>query len=230
MDCVYICRSGDNEELRYSIRSIVKNLPHSKVWIVGYKPDWYTGDFIPVEDISSKFKNITNALRVVCDTEDISDDFILMNDDFFVLKPLDAMPNFVGGTLSEKINEYRNIDPRSRYANILDDTNIYLVKKGIETPMDYDLHVPMIMNRNNLKSVITDEAFPRSTYGNFFISGGEKITDVKAYSGSSSLRQRSVSLKNRDLPFISTEDGSFDYIRKTFLVDKFPEPSQYETI
>lgn len=227
MDCVYICRSGDNEELRYSIRSVVKNLPHVKIWVVGYKPDWYQGNFISVENTSSKFKNISNALRVVCDSDEISEDFVLMNDDFFILKPLDSMPNFIGGTLSEKIAEYRKIDPRSRYANILDDTNIYLMKNGIDVPIDYDLHVPMTMNRKNLKSVITDEAFPRSTYGNFFLSGGQKIEDVKAYSGSSSLRQRSVNLKN-DLAFVSTEDKSFDHIYKTFLVNEFTEPSEYE--
>lgn len=228
MDCVYICRAGDNEELRYSIRSVVKNLPHSKIWLVGYKPDWYVGNFIPVEDVSNKFFNITNALKVVCDSDEISDDFILMNDDFFVLKPMESVPNFIGGTLSEKISEYRSIDPRSRYANFLDNTNMYLIKCGIKNPIDYDLHVPMVMNRTNLKSVITHEAFPRSVYGNFFLSGGQKISDVKAYDEGSALRKKSVNYFSPDLPFISTEDKSFSLIYRKVLVNKFTEPSQFE--
>lgn len=228
MDCVYICRAGDNEELRYSIRSVVKNLPHSKIWLVGYKPDWYTGNFLPVEDIGNKFTNITNALRSVCEHDQISDDFILMNDDFFILKPMDSMPNFIGGTLKDKIAEYRLVDPRSRYANLLDNTNMYLIKCGIKNPIDYDLHVPMTMNRTNLKSVITNEAFPRSVYGNFFLSGGEKISDVKAYSEISPLRKRSVNYLKLDLPFISTEDSSFSVVYRKVLAGSFTEPSEYE--
>ncbi len=44
-DVVYVVRPGDkNEELRYSIRSVIANLPHRKVWIAGYKPTWLSDD------------------------------------------------------------------------------------------------------------------------------------------------------------------------------------------
>ena len=58
MDLVYICKPGDNEELRYSIRSAVKNLKFDNLYLVGGKPDWYDGKFIAVEPIPNKFKNL----------------------------------------------------------------------------------------------------------------------------------------------------------------------------
>ena len=79
MDYVYICRSGDNDELRYSLRSIEENMPDGRVWVVGHRPLWYIGDFIPVEDIGGKFDNIKNCIKVVAENQDISNNFILMN-------------------------------------------------------------------------------------------------------------------------------------------------------
>jgi len=89
MDYVYVCRPGDNEELRYSIRSTVKNLPEGRIWVVGGKPDWYTGDYIYVQQTGIGHPNVWKQLDVICATEDISDDFVLMNDDFFTVKKLD---------------------------------------------------------------------------------------------------------------------------------------------
>ena len=94
MDYVYICREGDNEELRYSIRSVVANATHDKIWIIGYKPDWYIGNYIQIENIGSKFENITNCHKILPDIGALSEDFVIMNDDFFILKSLGKMPTF----------------------------------------------------------------------------------------------------------------------------------------
>ena len=57
MDFVYICKDGVNEELKYSIRSVVESFPEAIVWVVGGKPDWYIGNYIKVEQKESKYKN-----------------------------------------------------------------------------------------------------------------------------------------------------------------------------
>lgn len=41
MDILYLCRPGENLELRYSLRSL-RNVPHGRVWIFGDCPDWVT--------------------------------------------------------------------------------------------------------------------------------------------------------------------------------------------
>ena len=88
MDLVYICRSGDNEELRYSIRSMVANVPHDNLWVVGGKPSWYIGKHIPVKQSDDKYDNARNNLKAIVESSEISDRFILVNDDFYVTKPI----------------------------------------------------------------------------------------------------------------------------------------------
>jgi hypothetical protein len=99
MDYVYICRKGENEELRYSIRSVVKNTNCRNVWVIGYKPSWYNGNFVDFPDIATKFNNIINCTKAITDVGAISDDFVLMNDDFFFLKYRNSMPVYHGGPL-----------------------------------------------------------------------------------------------------------------------------------
>lgn len=227
MDYVYICRKGENEELRYSIRSLEKNLPDVNVWIVGYKPKWYTGNFIPVKDVSTKFNNIHNALSVIATHPDIADDFVLMNDDFFVLKPMSEIPIVHGGLLSEKIREYYRLSPSSHYAHLLSKANNFLVSRGIEQALDYDLHMPLPVNKQKLAETIKYRHMPRSLYGNLQGIGGTPQNDVKAYSGNSRLSERSISIDS-DTMFLSTEDDSFENSHHETISKLFPTPSKYE--
>ncbi len=226
MDIVYVCRKGDNEELRYSIRSVVKNLPESRVWVVGYKPDWYVGDFIPVEDTSGKFNNIRLALLAAANHPKVSKNFIYMNDDFFLIKPIKRLKTYSGGLLSDKVARYRQINPTSGYVISLKKTMECLNRLGIKNPIDYDIHVPMILNKQKLIDIAYLPFQTRSIYGNFYQIASETITDVKRYHSGSYMSN--MSYAGNKYPFISSEDKSFDLLKDTILADMFPEPSKYE--
>lgn len=227
MDCVYICRPGDNEELRYSIRSVVKNFPHSKVWLVGHKPDWYTGDFLEVEDVSRKFDNISNCYKAIIDCDEISDEFVLMNDDFFVVRKVDSFEPMYGGLLEDRVNEYQELSPISMYTRLLKQTLVSIKRGGILVPLDYEMHVPMAFKKAELSYVIDMAAMPRSAYGNFYNIGGVQIKDVKVYR-SSRLSSRSFDFEDSDFPYVSTDDSSFGLVYDKILKDMFSEPSSYE--
>lgn len=229
MDYVYICRPGKNEELRYSIRSVVKYASHNKIWVVGDKPDWYHGNFVEVPDTSTKFENIKACTAVIPEIGGISDDFVLMNDDFFLLTHVGKMPVYHGGPLADKLDKYIELGAR-QYAALLSRTYKNLIRQGIEVPLDYDLHVPMPMNKEKLKESIDKAYFPRSGYGNIHNMGGKLITDVKTYTDGSLLSERSYDFTSPEVPFISTEDGSFEKVYNNLLKDLFSEPSQYEII
>jgi hypothetical protein len=230
MDLVYICRVGENEELRYSIRSAVKNLPHDKIWVVGGKPDWYTGNFINVPNNTlNKFENILECMRIITNIEEISDDFILMNDDFFFIKAIDKMPVYHGGFLKDKIDRYVELRA-GKYASLLVKTYKDLIRQGIKNPLDYDIHVPMPMNKQKLKESLTKAYFPRSGYGNIHNIGGTLIKDVKAYFVRSPLYSNTYDYKQNDISFVSTEDSSFDYVYKAILKEMFLSSSPYEAI
>jgi hypothetical protein len=221
MDYVYICRSGDNDELRYSLRSIEENMPEGRVWVVGYRPNWYIGDFLPVSDIGGKFDNITNCIKVVSENKDISENFILMNDDFFALKKINEVPIFHGGLLKDKIERYKEQRMASKYIRLLELTYNQLLANNVKDPIDYDIHVPMKINKEKLRQTISVAYFPRSSYGNMAAIGGAKIKDVKMY-GSAKIDQKN------NFDFISTEDGSFVSLRDSFLKQKFSKTGKLE--
>jgi hypothetical protein len=227
VDLVYICKNGDNEELRYSIRSAVQNLPHSKIWVVGGKPEWYSGNFIEVPQSNSKYTNVRKILEEIRDNRSISEKFVLMNDDFFVIKPLKKVPNLHGGKLIDKVHQYQDLSMGSGYTRLLEQTYLRLIKMGIEEPLDYDIHVPMIMSRKGLREALKGNTLWRSTYGNVFSVGGKKISDVKVYS-SGPLKYKSYDINNIKYDFISTEDNSFEMVKEALLEDLFPMPSEYE--
>jgi len=227
MDLVYLCRPGDNEELRYSIRSAVKNLPHDNIWVIGGKPDWYAGDFIHVPQTASKYQNVRKSLAVLCDTNRISKDFVLMNDDFFIINPVETIEPQHGGQLIDKINTYEDLNPRSGYTTMLQQTYLGLLKMGVEAPLDYELHIPMVMNRRSLRRVLKDSILWRSAYGNLYSVGGEQVDDVKFYAHGP-LKRRSSSIKELKTNYLSSEDKSFIILLKTVLESRFPDASQYE--
>ena len=226
MDIVYICRPGDNEELRYSIRSVVKNIQYDNIWLVGNKPKWYKGNFLPVPDTSNRYENIRNAIESVSMNSEISEDFLLMNDDFFILKPLAEIPKFHGGLLINKINNYIDLTGINRYVKMLMNTHRFLLKHGIKDPLDYDIHVPMQMNRTNLTKIIHKKHFPRSMYGNIFNIGGTEIKDVKIYPSTSNLYPKSYSI-DASTTYLSTLDSSFEGVFG-LLQDMFRDKTEYE--
>lgn len=219
MDFVYICKNGDNEELRYSIRSVVKYFKNPNIWVVGGKPDWYSGNFIFVQDIGNKFVNINNAYKAIIKNNKISEDFILMNDDFFILSPKTTEYKFYSGLLQDKIVNHMKQYGNSVYARALKTAVDALKKEGIGSPRNYDIHTPMTFNKAKLAQVIDLSLAPRSVYGNIFIEDGQYMEDVKIYKGTSDI--------NFDSGLISTEDNSF-YLIKEYLEEKFKNPTCFE--
>lgn len=224
MDYVYICRDGKNEELRYSIRSVEKNMKPGKVWVVGYRPDWYIGDFIKVEDIGKKFDNIKNCIKVVSENNNISENFILMNDDFFAIKPIDCLENFHGGLLKNKIEKYKESRMSPKYIKLLTLTYNQLCDYGIKEPLDYDIHLPMMMNKTILREALKVAFFPRSAYGNIAQIDGKQISDVKIYANHNN---DFVNIENNNL-FVSTEDNSFLFLKDKILSKYFVDYSKFE--
>jgi hypothetical protein len=228
MDLVYICRNGENEELRYSIRSAVKNLPHDKIWVVGGKPSWYTGNYIQVNQTRNKYSNARENLKALADSEEISESFVLMNDDFYILNKIDSIPYMHSKTLDEKIKAREDLFSGNSYNKLLRET-IRSVSRKVEGPViDYELHVPMVMEKNKLSHVLKFTGLWRSIYGNIFSVGGTEITDVKVYVESSVFYPNSYRLDNLKYDYLSSSDDSFELVRSTILEKLFYTKSNYE--
>lgn len=233
MDIVYLVKNCQtNEELVYSLRSLV-NIPHDKVFVVGGCPSELDASkiiHIPIVQSGNKYKNTTNSLRYICQDSRVSDDFVLMNDDFFILEPItDPVKelNLCRGTIREVLDEMRkrhNFD--GQYMIGMNQMDIYLKDLGYKEPLSYELHIPFIINKNkflrlfslpNLESIKV--LHKRSLYGNMYLKDSKKIKDVKIY--------RDFFVPIGSDKFLSTEDISFPRV-KNYLKKLFPNKSDFE--
>lgn len=229
MHFVYICRSGENEELRYSIRSVLYNIPDALITVVGGKPDWYCGHYIEVKQTLGKYKNARENILEIIKSDEIPEEFILMNDDFYIMKPIDDIPIFHGGPFAEKVLLYEDLAPKSSYTGKLIHT--YKKCKGIDhidSPKDYELHIPFKVKKSLLLPIIRSKDTKklwRSFYGNYYSIGGEQIKDVKIYTRGP-LKSKSHIYTEEDI-FISSDDSSFEIIRP-ILQKKYKKRSALE--
>ena len=229
MDFVYICRSGPNQELRYSIRSLYANTNVNSIWVVGGKPDWYKGNHIPVRQDKAKYVNAQNNLKEIINNNKIPDQFILMNDDFYITRPLTSLPVYHGGSLVEKTINFKKYRS-GLYANKLAETVEILKSNGVQNPLDYAIHVPMTIHKENFEFAVNLGGSIRSIYGNMNRVGGIRlpVDDVKVHPAST-MYPKSFDYKTNEfnLPFLSTSDATFRDVYRGLLY-KFDKPSIHE--
>lgn len=235
LDVVYTLKEeDDNEELRYSLRSLAANMPHNNVFFAGYMPTWVRNVYhIPVEqDKGSKYLNSRANIMAACHSPEVTNDFILMNDDFFILQPTDYLEWHFRDTLDKVIQTFAlhgngpYLRGMKRTKQILEDLG-----QAVHGPIkSYELHIPMVFNKR--KRILTVELqelvnpnqdlFHSNTiYGNFWSMGGRRMKDVKIYD--------EKSLPPQNAQFLSTDDMSFKRGKVgEFVREKFPLRCIYE--
>lgn len=229
MNFVYICRGGVNEELRYSIRTVLGSFPEANIWVVGGVPTWYKGSRISIEQNSGKWNNAMLNLNAIVSSNEIPEEFILMNDDFFIVNEIKSIKHYHEGSLSEKIERYTRLKMDTNYIKKLGSTYAKLERMGIKEPLSYETHTPMVMLKERLGEVLQycPANLWRSLYGNIHQVGGEQITDVKVY-----YRDRFATISHdytdSKLPYVSTDDESFFILRDNLLKNRFKTKSKFE--
>lgn len=228
LDVVYFVREGDNEELRYSLRSVERNLPHRKVWIIGGKPEDINPDEfirIPQDGAGTKWDKVRANLELVATHDGITEDFVLMNDDFFINKPTEELPPAYRGTLREHYEAMeRQHHGTMPYSIELRRTERALENAG-KTTISYELHIPIIINRKKLLETVRE--FPnahgtRTLYGNTHRIGGERKKDVKIY-------PYSTTMPDDAWQFISSDDSTWGDTELTrYIQQRFPKKSKWE--
>ncbi len=230
MDIVYtLANNYTSEELRYSLRSLV-NVPHDKVFFVGGCPSWAKNVVhIPTEQNDTKWRNVPNNLLTVCKDERVSEDFIYFNDDFFVLQKIKNPVrdfNLYNSTVQSVLDKLNKKHPYpTPYMVGMAHTQNLLKELGKPEPLSYELHVPMVFNKDNFYKMFDIEGVRnidvlhyRSLYGNLYLIGGKDMRDVKVF--------RRAGFKTPD-KFLSCSNDGFNVI-KPFLDGLFPAKSVYE--
>ena len=224
-DIVYILRENINPyELTYSLRSVEKNFPHGRVWFIGGQPKGLTpdGSIKHKQTGGNKWELIRSSMWKALACDEISEDFFLFNDDFYIMKPFEGeFVNYHDGTLAERIEQLSH--PRlSPYGATLYKAEQELKILGKPT-LNYEVHLPMLFNKTKACEALKSCSSPqmRSVYGNFTETPHIQKKDVKVYD---------LETVPRAPDFLSTNDTIFnngkvgEYIRR-----RFTKPSRFET-
>lgn len=235
MDIVYTVKpSEENEELRYSLRSL-KNIPHRNVYFVGYKPSWVSSEVIHIDHPKvggGKIRSTNSNWLRVATTKDVSKLFVLFNDDFFVLKPVSKLPFMHLGSHAKFAKYYQDNHPLSSYTKVINNTTQRLTELGIEEAFSYELHIPTIISKQAVRLALFKSNFKFSPLNVRTIAlslmevGGKKVPDVKFYSNHEVGKNPVEPLSK--LTFVSTMDGAWDSKVGEFVKSKFKEKCKYE--
>lgn len=215
MDHVYMCRPGENEELRFSLRSLEAHVPHDQVFVVGGWPEWLTS----VEKIPLGVRGDTaEHIRTACAATAISDPFVLWMDDIYATEPVEGVPVLHNGPMRVHAG-------RTRWHSGHNATARWLKEKVTAAPLSYELHVPLIVHKGPMLVALArlrevHHRFPhkRSVYGNLAGLGGEYAVDSKIMNPRAPLPS----------PWVSSADATFASAVLPRINGLFPEPSRFE--
>lgn len=211
MDCVYILGSGslaNNEELRLSLRSLHENMIDlGKIYVVGEDPGFLPPDmlFHSNDCYKEKWKNAYHKVCVACGIFELSDDFLLMNDDFFMIEPFEgaefpfyALKNSNGGTCGQ---------------------HSFHIHCPIRLNKEMYLKMPFSMDQKACRS-------PRTFYGNFYKAPPKFCGDFVVHVGEG---MKPPEEQIVGLPCFSIGDHAMLYAPfRKWLEYQFTEPSPFE--
>lgn len=218
-------------ELRFSIRSAVRYMGVDEVWLIGERPEWAVnvGHIPGIEDTGSKFRTLYEDLLRACERDDFPSRFVLMNDDFHALR--DYAPTVEhGGLLYDRVKSW-NDNFAGPFGLGLMETYRWLVLHGIEEPLSYELHRPLLMQKRDVRSALREGLLhgqvslsplhARTVYGNLCAIGGRGVNDLKL-----------VGLGNRGdwqtLDLVSTAESGWQGKPGNWLRAQSPDPSPFE--
>jgi hypothetical protein len=233
IDVVYIFGKGSpwqNNELRYSLRSVEKNLRYYRnVFLIGAKPDFIGPEVIevPYKDVyANKQRNIMSKILRACNDSRISQEFMLFNDDYFLLEPTEAptYPYYFDKDLKTKSNEYSNA-----YKNCIDETIQALQGKD---GRHFDIHKPIIYNKLKFKAMVAIYDWNvrygyivKSMYCNHNNIQGVQMADNKI---NYPYRAELIEQINTGQPMFSIGDKALNQAMKAYIMKKFPNKSSFE--
>lgn len=153
-DIVYpLKEQNKNIDLLYSLRSLEKfGCEYGQVWIVGYLPEWITNvRHIKTVQNSDKWANTQGNWTAICECDEVSEDIIVMNDDFIFSQPVKSWESLTDcylGTMQERAEFFTNNGYKpSKWRNAFSFNHNLLQSMGVAEPLDYEFHGPVIINR-----------------------------------------------------------------------------------
>lgn len=236
MDVVYPIGRGSvwgDREIKYSLRSVQKHLSGvDNIWVIGHLPDHVTNvRHIEFEDVcGNKEANICAKILRACDEPEISQDFLFMNDDHFLLSDFTAseFPYYYKGEIQAFLSKAPR---RGAYIQAVVRTFYALRSKGKLTKY-FDAHCPIVYNKDKFKQVMggfdVDGKIGmvlKSLYCNILDIEGEQQIDCKI-NKLCMAEEILAYIKNKK--FFSIGNKAINEQLEVVLKQLYPEPSRWE--
>ena len=185
---VWYYKESCTDELKYSIRSAVKNLGITTVILIGDKPKWFqeSEHAIFVPNTLTRNPSFTRAwvpwqqMEAFINSGVYSGEFLLFNDDFFILKPIKDWKDYH----RDQQNYEEKVKKSNRIYHQRELRALYALHK--DNGVHYNMHIPMKMDTEKVRETLAfwygllnkDIEF-RTTYGNMHLDQTESMVDVK---------------------------------------------------
>lgn len=227
-DVVYpvkLTRNG-NRELQLSLRSL-SNIPHRNVYVIApERPDWLSDDaiFIECPDDHSPYENVNRKLLAACSVDDLSDNFVYMNDDIFIMQKMTEIPYWaLSSTLQTRLDEYK-VAGMGIYEQDLMKTKRFL-EEYRQSTIDFETHSPIVFHKGILEQILTQNirlGHRHTLYGNLTHQEPTYTKDFKLYFTDGKI--------DENQPIISTIEEAFirNCAVSRYLENKFANKSIYE--
>ena len=226
-DVVYVCRDGENPELRYSLRTLV-NVDHDRVWIFGGAPAWINRATVTHHKRvqgGSPYSSTRGHIGAACNVAEVSDPFMLWNDDFYAMREVGSVPLYHRGPLESTLEEYAAL--KTPWGKGLRGTAALMKHLGLLTgAMSYDIHLPLIVHKAEMREALrlarkatVDAIHIRTLYGALSDLDGVEHHDPKLMRRSDPFPRGAWLSSGKDT-FRSTVEPVLRYL--------FPDKSHYE--
>lgn len=250
VDAVYpYAQAGEVwDELRYSIRSVAENfLDLRDIWVIGDQPAWLkdvnivpkTREYFNDDDV---MKNIdyTQSILWAAINPKISDPFLVINDDHYILAPMTAQQieerTMVREDMSVYSQDERNTGNREWQVAVWNQYD-RLRSLGL-SGWNFECHTPVLVTKSQIiqtwaffgygdgaliwKSAYFNMFPPKSTTASLSESSGHKAGIYEC------LPYHEIKEKGDAAIYLNHNDDGMNHDLQRYIHERFPTPSIYE--
>lgn len=238
-DLVYPYRStGDDEALRYSLRSVAANARglFGRVWIVGDLPEWATDvGHIVTTPGASRQEDIRAKWTAAAGHPDVAATFLLMNDDFWLVRKVRRFEAFHMGPLDRYLAHLdRSGDAFRAWRRVVETTAEWMAEQGYPDTMVRQGHRPAMFDKARLADALAayPAGRPLDVLGLYDMcgaggvgtrAGNAKINTTEHFHAKTAPAVLDVQ------PWLSANDAAFsDGLIGGYVRALFPDPSPFE--
>jgi hypothetical protein len=238
MDVVIPLGTGsnwDNTELRYALRSLEMYCTNlGNVYLVGECPDWIKkGSLVHIpaaERTGREYKeaNIMNKILLACNRESLSQKFLFLNDDHYLLSRIPPMYSYYQDHLQRSV--FSRTAQDSYYHSLCN--TLKALDDRRKPTLNFDMHAPIVYDKTKFVKVMGQYDWTvhygyviKSLYCNTLEIPGKLCRDLKI----TERRQcKEIEGLIAGRKFFSIGDGAAGVEMRTFLQYLYKDKSKFE--